>query len=616
MGAQTYDFSGYVTKYNVQCSDGRTIRPGAFKRCDGMTVPMVYQHCHNDIDNVLGKVLLEHRENDGVYGYGSFNSTPKGINAKIQVEHRDLTSLSIFANQLKEREKDVYHGMIREVSLCLAGANPESYIDNLTITHGDGIEEFSETEAIITPSEKDSALQLYHVNQSLLHTKKEKENEEDEPDVDDTEEETNEEEKEDEEVGKEVQHAEKEKTIQDVLDSFTEEQRIVLEYFVGQALEERGGDMKQSDDLEGGDMEMAMKYNTFDGPQKKEKNEHVLSHDELSGILTQAINDKAKSLKEVFIAHAESYGIENIETLFPEARNLTTPPDWIKREDDWVPGVMSGTHKTPFARIKSMTADITADEARAKGYIKGTQKLEEIFSVMSRVTTPCTIYKKQKLDRDDIIDITDFDVVQWIRQEMRMMLEEEISRAILIGDGREITDPDKIQDGTTGAGIRPIWTDDDFYVVHILIQADATPDMVIDELLRGQIDYKGSGGITYYTTKGNVIDMLLIKDGFGRRLYNNETDLAVAIGVNKIVSSVDVMRDQQRVVNGETRKLLGIGVNLRDYTVGADRGGQVAMFDDFDIDYNQYKYLIETRISGALTRYKSAIVIEQLVAEG
>ncbi len=603
MGVQPYDFSGYVTKYGVKCSDDRTIRNGAFKRCDGLTVPLVFQHCHNDIDNVLGKVLLEHRDNDGVYGYGSFNGTPKGSNAKIQVEHRDLTSLSIFANQLKERDKDVYHGMIREVSLCLAGANPEAYIDNLTINHGDGIEEFSETEAIIAPSEKDTDLTLYHA---------EEEEEPDSEEVEEKEEAEEEKNKEDDDVAKEVEHADKEMTIQDVLDSFTPEQRTVLEYFVGQALEEKGGEIKQSDDLEGGDSEMAMKQNVFD--QKEATN--TLSHDQLNGILTQAYNEKAKSLKEVFLAHATTYGIDNIEVLFPEARNLTNPPEWVKREDDWVPGVINGTRKTPFSRIKSVTADITADEARAKGYIKGAQKLEEVFPVMSRVTTPCTIYKKQKLDRDDIIDITDFDVVQWIRQEMRMMLDEEIARAILIGDGREITDPDKIQDGSTGAGVRPIWTDDDFYVVHVVIPADATPDMFVDAILRAQIDYKGSGGITYYTTKGNVIDMLLIKDGFGRRLYNNEADLAIAMGVNNVVSSVDVMRDQTRVVSGETRKLIGIGVNLRDYTVGADRGGQVAMFDDFDIDYNQYKYLIETRISGALIRHKSAIVIEQVQAEG
>lgn len=359
-----------------------------------------------------------------------------------------------------------------------------------------------------------------------------------------------------------------------------------------------------------------MKVNAFEGKEKDTK-ENTLTHDALRSIIQEAKDNKVDSLKDAVLKHAGTYGIDNIEVLFPDARNVTNPPEFVKRDDSWVQGVLSGTRHTPFSRVKSITADITADEARAKGYIKGTQKKEEVFPVMTRQTSPTTIYKKQKLDRDDIIDITDFDVVAWLRTEMRMMLDEEIARAVLIGDGRAVDNPDKIKDGSTdGVGVRPIYTDADFYSIKVTLPADITPQDSIDAILKAHIDYEGSGAPVFYTTKSALIDMLLVRDAMGRRLYNTETELATALGVSRIVSSVDVMKGVSRVVGANTLDLIGISVNLRDYVIGADRGGQVAMFDDFDIDFNQYKYLLETRISGALVRHNSAIVIEKIRAAG
>ena len=573
---ERFDFSGWATRNNLKCSDGRTIRKDAFKDNNGQKVPLVWNHQHNEPFNVLGHALLENRE-EGVYAYCAFNDTEAGQNAKRLVEHGDVSALSIYANQLKQHGGDVIHGSIREVSLVLAGANPGAFIDSI-ICHG----EESEEEAIIYTGED---ISLSHADNEEIKEEKP---------MEDT---------------KKVENKTDNKTVKDVFDTLTEEQKTVVYALIGQALED-AGKTDENDDEEDNNM----KHNVFDQDEMMQGN--ALSHSDMEEIFSDA--KRTGSLKESFLAHAEgTYGIDAIDTLFPEPKSMNTPPEFIKRDTNWVAGVINGVHHTPFSRIKSMFANITEDEARAKGYIKGKLKKEEVFTLLKRTTTPTTIYKKQKLDRDDIIDITDFDVVAWIKSEMRMMLDEEIARAILVGDGRLTSDDDHINE----TNIRPIWKDDDLYTIKtkITVDASATDDdkakAVIKAAVKSRKDYKGSGNPVLYTTEDFLTNCLLLEDTQGYRLYKSEQDVATAMRVSRIVT-VPVMENLSRTDSeSKTRNLVGIIVNLNDYNVGADKGGAVNMFDDFDIDYNQQKYLMETRCSGALIKPYSAIALEMVVGQ-
>lgn len=559
-----FDFSGWATKVNLKCSDGRTIMKDAFKDNDGKSVPLVWNHQHNDPSNVLGHALLQNRD-EGVYAYCTFNDSEAGKTGKLLVQHGDVCALSIWANQLKQNLNNVVHGNIREVSLVLAGANPGAFIDSI-IMHG----QESDEEAIIYTGED---IVLSHGDDK--------------------------EDKKVEETEKKIETG-KEETVADVFNTLSEKQKNVVYAIIGQALEEGEG----SDDEEESEGGKEMKHNVFD--QIEEKQDDVLSHDAMNTIISDG--KRFGSLKESFLAHADEYGIKQIDYLFPEAKSLNNPPEFIKRETDWVSKVMNGVHRTPFSRIKSSFADITADEARAKGYIKGNLKKEEVFTLLKRSTTPTTIYKKQKLDRDDIIDITDFDVVAWLKSEMRMMLNEEIARAILIGDGRLSSSDDKINE----QNIRPIASDAELYSVRVpvTVAASATTDDKAKAMIRAAVkarkEYKGSGNPTFFTTEDWLTDALLLEDTMGHRLYKNESDVAAAMRVSNIVT-VPVMEGTKGPNGGD---LIGIIVNLNDYNVGADKGGAINMFDDFDIDYNQQKYLIETRCSGALTKPYSALVLE------
>ena len=573
-----YDFGGYATRNDMRCSDGLTIRHGAFNDCDGETVPLVWSHQHGSPTNVLGKCILENRP-DGVYAYGLFNNTDAGRDAKELVQHEDVNALSIYANCIRKSGNDVIHGVIREVSLVLAGANPGAYIDEI-VAHGDV--DGDSGEAIIYG---DDFLQVGV--EKMEHAEK---------------------------TDKEESMADKkEKTVQDVLDSMNEDQKNVLAYLIGKALEEKEG----VDDTEEGETDV--KHNMFENDKNKES--VVLSHDDMTAILNDA---KAHgSLKESVIQHAENYGITNIDMLFPDAKAISESPDFIKRETEWVGTLMSSTKHAPFTRIKSIHANITADEARAKGYVKGKKKLEEVISLLKRSTDPQTIYKKQKLDRDDILDITNMNVVAWLKGEMRIMLDEEIARAVLIGDGRSAVAEDKIKEDH----IRPIWTDSDIYTIkkRVVYAKDSTAESMAKDLIKRIIkarkDYKGSGNPTFWTTEDQLTEMLLIEDTTGRKIYNSVTDLATALRVSRIVT-VPVMEGAKHSIQDEGLAddkayeyfLDGIIVNPLDYTIGTDAGGSVTMFDDFDIDFNQQKYLIETRISGALTKPYSAIALEHRVA--
>ena len=580
-----YDFSGWATKNNIKCSDGRTILRDAFKHNDGQTVPLVWNHQHNESANVLGHAVLENRE-EGVYAYCTFNDTEAGKNAKLLVEHGDVTALSIYANQLKQNGSNVMHGTIREVSLVLAGANPGAFIDSI-IRHG----EFCEDEAVIYTGE----------NLSLEHADQKPSDKDDKAGEDDK--------------GDGKVEGNKEKTIKDVVDSMSEEQKNVLYALVGQALE--GKEMAQSaieenNNIEDGG-EQEMKHNVFEGRETDKKD--VLSHDAMETIFKDA--KRYGSLKESFLAHADQYGIKDIEWLFPDAKNVNMPPDFIKRDDSYVQKVMRGVHHVPFSRIKSMHADITADQARAKGYIKGKLKKEEVFTLLKRTTSPTTIYKKQKLDRDDVIDITDFDVVAWLKMEMRMMLDEEIARAILVGDGRLSSDDDKINEMC----IRPIATDADLYCVKapVTVASAATEEEIAKAFIRTVIksrkEYKGSGSPTLFTTEDVLTNCLLLEDKNGRIIYDTVEKLATALRVKEIVT-VEVMEGAKTKVEEQEKPLMALMVNLVDYYVGADKGGAVNMFDDFDIDYNQQKYLMETRCSGALVKPFSAIAVALDKAQG
>ena len=558
-----YDFSGWATKNNLKCSDGRTILRDAFKHNDGQTVPLVWNHQHNDPLNVLGYALLENRES-GVYAYCKFNDTEAGKNAKMLVEHGDVTALSIYANQLRQKGGNVEHGVIREVSLVLAGANPGAFIDSI-LRHG----EASDEEGVIYTGE----------NIELAHAEEKKEEE------------------------KEVADN-KERTVQDVVDSMTEEQRNVMYALIGQALE--GSDVKHSDENEnGGDDEM--KHNVFESENVQGANSNELTHAEMEVILRDA--KRYGSLKESCLQH----GIEHIDEpgyLFPEFKNLNKEPDFVGRDMGWVGKVMSGVHRTPFSRIKSLQADIREEDARALGYMKGNLKKEEVFTLLKRTTDPQTVYKKQKLHRDDVLDITDFDVVAFVKKEMRMMLEEEIARAILVGDGRLPDSDDKIMD----THIRSIANEEALYAIHhnVVVEdksdAEAKAKAMIRESLRARKDYKGSGEPTLFCSESVLTEMLLLEDANGRVIYDSVAKLATAMRVKEIVT-VPVMEGAQNLA--KTKNVLGIIVNLRDYNVGADKGGQVSMFEDFDIDYNDQKYLIETRCSGALIKPFSAIVLEE-----
>ena len=561
-----YDFSGWATRNNIRCSDGRTILKDAFKHNDGQTVPLVWNHDHNDPLNVLGHALLENRD-EGVYAYCTFNDTDAGRNAKALVEHGDVTALSIYANQLKQQGPNVLHGAIREVSLVLAGANPGAFIDSI-IRHG----EESDEEAIIYTGEE---LVLEHADEVKDDFTPPSGNKKDEKG---------------------------EKTVQDVFDTLNEEQKTVVYALIGQALDE--SNQNENNEKEGNDN---MKHNVFDQDQKEKEN--VLTHADMETIISEG--KRYGSLKDSFLAHTAQYGIDHIDYLFPDAKNVTNQPDFIKRDDSYVQKVLRGVHHTPFSRIKSTHANITADEARAKGYIKGHLKKEEVFTLLKRTTTPTTIYKKQKMDRDDIIDITDFDVVAYIKAEMRMMLDEEIARAILVGDGRSTSSDDKIPE----TNIRPIAKDEDLYTIKapVAVAKDATEDAIAKAFIRTVIksrkEYKGSGSPTLFTTEDMLTNCLLLEDNNGRIIYDSVDKLATTLRVKEIVP-VEVMEGVTRTDGAKNLPLMAILVNLNDYYVGADKGGAINMFDDFDIDYNQEKYLIETRISGALVKPYSAIAFE------
>jgi hypothetical protein len=573
MAKKKFDFSGYATKVDLKCSDGRVIRKDAFKHNDGQTVPLVWQHIHNDPSNVLGHALLENRP-DGTYAYCTFNSTANGQHAKELVAHGDITSLSIYANQLQQKGNDVFHGDIKEVSLVLAGANPGALIDNLSIEHADGSYETDDSEAIIFTGE----------TISLEET--------------------------------EFKHEDKpasaaDKTVGEVFDTLNDEQKNVVYAMISHALADETDDEEEDDEAEDtGDKKVehtdkggnkVMKSNIFDKETKKD----TLSHADAAAVFADV--KRYGSLKDCALAH----GITNIDYLFPDATALDGTPQFIKRDMGWVQKVMAGVHHTPFSRIKSVLADITEDEARARGYIKGNMKKEEVFTLLKRTTTPTTIYKKQKMDRDDVVDITDFDVVAWVKSEMRLMLDEEIARCALIGDGRLASSDDKVNE----ANMRPIWKDEDLYAVKVAFDApanmtdDAKARAFIRATIKARKNYKGSGDPTLYITEDMLTNCLLLEDTTGRMIYESAAKLATTLRVKEIVT-VPVMENLTRTAGSDTMTLHGIVVNLDDYNIGADKGGAVNMFDDFDIDYNAQKYLIETRASGALIKPYSALIIE------
>jgi hypothetical protein len=580
------DFSGWATKSGIECADGRTIMANAFKHMDGMQVPLVWSHGHASAENVLGHAILEARP-EGVYAYGFFNDSAAGQHAKTLVVHKDISALSIFANKLVERSKQVFHGMIREVSLVLAGANPKALIDNISIAHGDGEFTTLEDEAIIF-----TGLELEHADMAA--------------------------------------GSDSGKTGQDVYDSMDPDQKDLLYYMINSALESQddgdGADAepdpndpnepadgaKHSDDSAEGDLthqegNTEVTRNVFDKTDDKNPagDQHVLSHGDVRGIVQDAI--RLGSMKAAVEGYAIKHGIDNIDVLFPNAKAISNTPEFISRRMEWVASVLAGPRHSPFARIKNYLADITQDDARAKGYIKGNMKKEEFFGLTKRTTAPTTVYKKQKLDRDDIIDITDLDIISFLKEEMRLMLDEEVARAIMIGDGRAVDDVDKIKDpagAVDGIGIRSILNDHEIYVTTLNVNisdASSSYTEVIEEIMRGMRFYRGSGSPVFYTTLAIKNEMLLLKDTLGRRLYQTVGDLAAAMGVSGIVP-MEVMES----VSG----LIGIVVNLSDYMVGTDKGGEINMFDFFDIDYNQNKYLMETRLSGALVKYRSAIVVK------
>ena len=588
---ENYDFSGWATKNDLLCSDGRVIKRDAFKENNGGTVPLVWNHRYNEPANVLGHALLENRP-EGVYAYGKFNNSESGKNAKLLVDNGDICSLSICATQLKHDGCNVVHGSIKEVSLVLAGANPGAFIDYV-IKH----DETSEDEATIYTGEDivvSHSISLPEDESASIEHAETETSENTETSSENTEENTSEE----------------EETVADVFNTLTDKQKDVVYAMIKEALET--SDKTDEDETDNNKEEDSnMKHNVFEND--KETKENTLTHDAMTAIIGDA--KRYGSMKESFLQHSGTYGIDQIDWLFPEAKTLNNPPEFIKRDTDWVAKVMNAVHHTPFSRIKSVFADITEDDARAKGYIKGKLKKEEVFSLLKRTTTPTTVYKKQKMDRDDVVDITDFDVIAWLKSEMRMMLDEELARAYLVGDGRLASSDDKINE----QNIRPIWKDDELYTIRarFTVSGSATADDKARAFIRAAIkarkDYKGSGTPTLFTTEDTLTDCLLLTDANGRDLYDSVDKLATKLRVREIVTA-PVMEGLSRSGDGDdsssTYNLMGIIVNLADYNVGADKGGAINMFDDFDIDYNQQKYLIETRCSGALTKPYSAIALE------
>ena len=597
-----YDFSGYATKVGLKCSDGRTILQDAFQDSDGKTVPLVWQHLHNDPGNILGHARLENRK-DGVYAYCSLNGSPAAQDAKEAIKHGDISALSIYANSLIEKGKNVIHGAIREVSLVIAGANPEAYIDNLAFEHGDGSVVQDETEAIISANDN---LELFHA--------------EEEPEASNDD----------------------DKTVAEVFETLNDTQKTVVYAMIAEALktsnEESEDESEEESEEESEPEEEKIKQTAIEGDTNMKKNvfdntsddttmaHDALSHDELQQVFMDARKSQS-TLKNSFLAHgfetiSEAYAayegnntgalkhsITDIEYLFPDAKTLTSLPAIVAPREEWVGKVFGQARHIPFSRVKTIVADITGEEARALGYVKGNEKVEEVFGLLKRTTDPQTVYKKQKLDRDDIIDITDFDVVAWLRNEMRGRLEAEIARAMLVGDGRSAASDDKIIE----TKIRPIATDVALYTVPVVVSpeddADTEPTTseLIDAIIRARKDYKGSGTPSLYIRTDLLGDMLLLKDSLGRRIYNTMEELSSALRVKEIVD-VPVM---DGIVNPDPlavySELAAILVNMADYAIGADKGGAITMFDDFDIDFNQQKYLIETRVSGALTLPHSAI---------
>lgn len=587
-----FDFSGWATKNDLTCSDGRTIKHNAFKENDGQRVPLVWQHGHNAVDNVLGHALLENRD-EGVYAYCAFNDTPGAENAKELVKHGDVKALSIYANRLDQRGADVIHGNIVEVSMVLSGANPGALIDNVALEHSDGSWTESEDEAVIY-----SGLTLSH-------------------DSGETTEDT-------ESMDEDEVYDEDDLTVADVLETLDDDQRLA----VAALIEEISGDVDAEDedfdedeefdedydedydeDAEHGDSggDTLMHSNIFEGDARRNVGPH-LSHADEEQIFAEA-RQPGMTLRTAVLAHAADYGIKNPELLFPDATNLDPEPQRIMRENSWVSKVLQGAKHSPFSRVKTQWSNLTADDLRAKGYVKASRKKDVVYEVANRKTEPTTIYNRTKIDRDDVLDITSFNVVAWMQQNLRLALEEELARAVLIGDGREVSDPDKIKE----SNIRPIWKDDELFSHKVLIEKDAKTEAVIDVVRRSRKFYKGSGMPVLFTTNGFVCDMLEIKDLNQRYVYETKQAVANALNVADIVE-VEVMEGAKREVGGKTQNLLGIIVNMQDYTLGADKGGETSFFEQFDIDFNQQKYLLEARCSGSLTKYKSAIVIEKATA--
>lgn len=636
-----YDFGGYVTKNDLRCSDGRIIRHGAFKDCDGKRVPLVYQHQHRELENVLGFVDLENRA-DGVYGYGSFNDTPQGQAAKAMVQHGDLTQMSIYANQLQERAKEVFHGVIREVSLVLSGANPGATIDNLNFVHSDGSFDLIEDEAEIRGG---YAIELMHAEDEEETQEEEAmptENQNGDATIQDIIDGMTPEKREvlemlvgmavAQEQGadlselatdeQQMQHADA-PTLEDVFNTFTEEEKQVTYFLVGKAVEDAQNEAEaepeydeEEEDIQHMMNEGVIMHNIFE--QGYDNSGAYLTHDAMEEIFHDA-QTRFGSIRDAWNEYAMehdidpnslSHGIEQIGEFYPEARVVGDTPAMITRRMEWVTDVLNGVHKTPFSKVKSLAANLTKDEARAKGYLKkGTQKEEEQIIALNRVTGPTTVYKLQKLDRDDVIDITDFDVIAWIKAEMRVMLDEEIARAYLVGDGRTALANDKINEES----IRPIWTDDEVYAIHSTV--DTTGDAktralnFIDAVIEAQDDYKGSGSPTLYIGTKLLTAMRLLRNDHGDRIYKNDQELADELRVAKIVP-VEIMNGLTREKNGDELELGGIVVNMKDYNVGTTNGGPVTLFDDFDLNFNKYEYLLETRQSGALVQPASALVIE------
>ena len=592
---ESYDFSGWATRNDLKCSDGRIIRRDAFKHNDGMTVPLVWNHDHTDPYRVIGHALLENR-NEGVYAYGKFNSTDLGERAKIYVEHGDITAMSIYANQLQQQGPNVMHGNIREVSLVLAGANPGAFIENV-IKHGTETDD----EACIYTGLN---LELYHSNDDIDESSEEESDELEHAEI--------EAEKGETKMATETKKTEssekdtKNKTIGEIIDAMTSEQQNAVYALIGELVkdivdEDEDDEDEEEEESTGG--KETMKHNVFD--QDEQYNENVLSHAEMTAIIEDA--KRCGSLREAVLQHS----IEDIDVMFPDAQNVNNEPAFVQRDNTWVAKVLGAVHHTPFSRIKTIFADITADEARAKGYVKGKEKVDEVFSMLKRITNPTTIYKKQKLDRDDILDIKDFNILPWLKGELRMMLNEELARAILVGDGRTAISEDKIKEDN----IRPIWTDNDLYTVksEVSVADNATADdkarAFIKACVKSRKNYKGTGNPTMFMSEDILTDCLLIEDKNGRVIYDSIDKLKAALRVSEIVS-VPVMEGLTRDVSDATHTLAGIYVNLIDYNIGTDKGGEVNMFDDFDIDFNQYKYLMETRCSGALVKPHAAVAIE------